>query len=72
MDGGHTKNPLPAGHLEVGDLKDHWDGLKDKYSSHKDEDQLLFGDHGYGAQDSTQGQRPHVAHKEFSGVGVIP
>src|SRR5215469_8582931 len=71
MDRRHAKNPLPA-QLERTNLQDHRDGLDDKNSADKEQQDFLFDDYRDRAESSAKRQRPYVTHENFCGMCVVP
>ena len=72
MDRGHVED-APAEPFDP-DLLLHQDreGHGDEDPAGDDEEELLFEQHGQGADDAAQRQGAHVAHEDLGGIGVVP
>src|SRR5260221_10936374 len=67
----HAKNSFPA-QLERPHLQNHRERFQHEHSANKHQQHFLLDDHRNSSQRAAQRQRPHIAHKHFRGMRVIP
>ena len=71
VDRRHFKDSLLAQFVGT-DLQNHRKRFDDEDPSDEGQQQFLLDDYGDRADGATQGQRSDVAHKNFSGMRVVP
>ncbi len=72
MQRSHLEDALFVAQLVTADLEDDRQRLNDEDAADEGQQQLLADDDGDGADGAAEGERTHVAHEDFGGVGVIP
>src|ERR1035437_10192738 len=72
MEGGHLEDSLLVTQLVTADLKNDGDRFEDEDAANEGQQHLLADDDSNRTDGPAQGQRTHVAHKDFRRVGVVP
>src|SRR5215216_4854586 len=73
MDGRHLEDaPFPPANPEDRVLNDHRERLHHEESPYHRQEQLRFGQYRGGGEQTSDGERPRIAHKDVRRMRVVP
>src|SRR5579863_977016 len=71
VNGGHFEDSLFA-QLVAAYLEQNGKRFDDEHAANEGQEQFLADDDRHGADSAAEGERTHIAHKNFGRVGVVP